>query len=98
MTQGRPSDTIRLRSSDVAWREIDGEVVLLDLKSSVYISVNAAGSVLWRLLAQGTTRDALIGELVSTFGIDGAIAAADVDAFLATCRERGLLEIEAWPS
>ncbi|MEA2828067.1 MAG: hypothetical protein QOG43_2506 [Actinomycetota bacterium] len=89
---GEPSEIIRLRASDVAWREIDGEVVLLDLKASVYISVNATGTVLWKLLAPGATRSELIGGLMSTFGVDEGQAAVDVDAFVASCRERRLLE------
>lgn len=98
MTSPRSAEILRLRANDVAWREIDGEVVLLDLKSSVYISVNAAGSVLWKLLAQGATWDQLRGGLVSAFGIEESRAAADVDAFVAMCRERGLLDAEAGPT
>ena len=65
---GEPWEVFRLRASDVAWREIDGEVVLLDLKASIYISVNTTGTVLWKLLAQGATRGQLIEGLMSTFG------------------------------
>src|SRR5580704_9107850 len=41
------SDAIRLRQ-DIAWREIDGEIVLLDLTGAAYYSVSRSGVVLWQ--------------------------------------------------
>ncbi|MDT0167388.1 PqqD family protein [Actinotalea sp. AC32] len=83
---------LRLREGAVSWREIDDEVVVLDLGHSEYLSVNASGAVLWSLLAAGTTRDALVDALVDRFDLDRGRGEADVDAFLASARERDLLE------
>lgn len=88
---GTPGE-LRLRDAAVSWREIDDEVVVLDLVRSEYLSVNASGAVLWTLLAEGTTHAALVDALVERFGVDRPRAAADVDAFLARARERRLLE------
>ena len=86
------SEHLRLRPDAVAWREIDGEVVALGLESSTYFGTNSSGTVLWRRLAEGTTRAELVGDLVTTFDLEQAHAEADVDAFLADLRTRGLLE------
>jgi hypothetical protein len=86
--------TLRLRSEVVRWREIDREVVAIDLDSSMYLSTNESGVLLWRRLADGTTRAELVEELVRAFGIDPVRAEADVAGFLAELEARNLLERE----
>jgi hypothetical protein len=83
---------IKLREGCTAWREVEDETVVLHLDSSTYLGVNAAGTLLWRAMTRGATRSDLVEQLVSTFGIEGDRAAADVDAFIDDCRRRGLLE------
>ena len=83
--------TLCLRGPDLDWREIDDEIVALDTRDAIYLAVRGSGAVLWRLLADSTTRGGLVNALVETYGIDETRAGADVDAFLATLNERGLL-------
>ena len=83
--------TLRLRTDDVAWRQFGEEVILLDLRSSTYLAANPTASILWRLLEEGTTEAALVDALRQEFDVDEARARADVEHFLATCRERELL-------
>jgi coenzyme PQQ synthesis protein D (PqqD) len=82
---------LRLKVEDLHWREIDGEVIALEARGSTYVAANGAGTVLWRALADGTTADALADELVRTYGIDRARAAADIEHFLAQLSDQGLL-------
>ena len=86
---------LKLRSDKIAWREVDGETLLLDLKRSMYLAVNPSATVLWRQLAEGTTRERLVQELVENFGIGAEQAAADVDAFLDDCSAREFIEDDA---
>jgi Coenzyme PQQ synthesis protein D (PqqD) len=83
---------LKLRDAGVAWKEVDGEVVALDEREALYLAANPAGAILWRALADGATHGALVDGLVGEFGIDAGRASADVDAFLADLRERGLLD------
>ena len=82
---------LRLRDTDLHWREMDGEIVALEAGSSTYVAANGSGTVLWRALAAGTTRDALAEELVRVYGIDRDRAGADADRFLEALTEQGLL-------
>jgi Coenzyme PQQ synthesis protein D (PqqD) len=84
--------TVKLRQDRVHWREIDEEVVAVDVDSSTYLSTNGSGALLWLELAQGTTRDALVERLAQAYLIDSERAESDVDAFLAELRGQGLLE------
>ena len=82
----------KLREGAVAWQEIDGEAILLDLEASMYLGANPAGSVLWSALAEGTSRDSMIERLRTRFDVSEDRAGRDVDDFLSLCDERGYLE------
>jgi Coenzyme PQQ synthesis protein D (PqqD) len=86
--------TLRLRKDAVRWREIDREVVAIDLDSSMYLGTNESGVRLWRRLAEGATTEQLVDELVSAFGIEPERATADVHSFLDEFEARNLLERE----
>jgi hypothetical protein len=83
---------VRLRSEELEWREIEGEVVALDLRNTTYFGLNRTGAVLWDALQQGATRSELVSRVAERFAIDEATAGPDVDAFLADLENRGLLE------
>jgi len=83
---------MRARSEQVMWREIDGQVVILDLRSSIYLRSNGTGARLWERLQTECERDDLIDVLVSSYQIDADVASRDVDAFLATLSDGDLLE------
>lgn len=83
--------TYRLQQDGISWRETGGEIVVLDMRGSVYFGLNATGSVLWKALQRSTSRGDLVAELVASAPVGPATAAADVDAFLAHLQREGLL-------
>lgn len=83
---------MRLRGSDLAWREIDGDLVILDLRASTYLTSNASGALLMKELAEDRTEAELSQCLVDAFGIPVEQAERDVHAFLEALGARGLLE------
>lgn len=83
---------LRLRDGATAWREVDGEVIVLDLERSVYLGVNESGVALWRALEEGTSVPAMVDLLVTTYGIAAEQARGDVDAFVEGCAARNLLD------
>jgi hypothetical protein len=82
----------RLRSRDLEWRDIDGEMVGLDVEASHYLAANSSGTLVWKMLAQGATRGELVEGLVEGCQIDRETASRDVEAFLTELSARGLLE------
>jgi len=83
---------MRLRADGLTWREIEGETVLLDLRSSTYFRTNRTGTRLLRVLADGCEREALVATLTGDFGLSAEQAGADADAFVAQLEQRGLLD------
>lgn len=85
---------IRLRPDGVSWREIEGEIVAVDLESSLYFGVNESGSVLWPLLAEGATRAELVDALEDRFDLESDQARHDVEEFLRALDGHDLLQEE----
>jgi hypothetical protein len=82
---------MRLRVDDITWREIDGHLVVLDLRSSTYLTANGSGTVLMKELTEERTPGQLVQALVDAFGVPDERARHDVQAFLAALHEHGLL-------
>ena len=82
---------LRLDREASEWREVEGEVVALDVGGAEYIATNRAGAELWQLLDSGASREDLVGALVARFDVGEPTAAADVDRFLDSLRARNLL-------
>lgn len=82
---------MRLRSEGLTWQEIDGELVLLDLTTSAYLTTNVAGAVLAKQLTEERTLDELADALVAEFGIGREQALADAEAFVQDLQAKGLL-------
>lgn len=82
---------MRLRDDNLVVREIDGEMVLLDLAGSAYFASNRTGTFLLGLLKTEQDRESLVAALAREFEIDTARAAADTGAFLALLEEQDLL-------
>ncbi len=77
--------------SDVAGTPV---VVPLGAQTSFHnmIKLNATGKFLWEKLSADTTREALIAAMIAEYEIDEALAARDLDAFLASLSSFGALE------
>ena len=88
------SERVAARKADVEWRSVDDEIIVLDLRSQRYLSLNKTGAVLWPLLLEGAATDDLAGELKNRYGVDHAVAARDVEALLTQLRAADLLEPE----
>lgn len=91
MTFGGREPAVQLRQDGISWQEIEGELVILDLERSVYLTTNVSGAFLSKLLVEDRTREELVSRLAEEFGIDEERAGADVDAFLEELSRRGLL-------
>lgn len=85
---------MRLRSERLTWREMDGEIVALDLETQTYLTANSTASMLFELMAEGpVTAEDLVSQLLAEFDVEAATATAAVKEFLADLEARGLLEV-----
>ncbi|WP_337059262.1 PqqD family protein [Kineococcus sp. G2] len=78
-------DRVAVRADELAWNEVDDQIVVLDTTTSTYHAVSGAGVALWPLLVEGTTRADLLERLTTGFEVPRERAEADLDAFLTSC-------------
>lgn len=85
------SPRVQINAANVSWREVDGEVVALDLRSSTYFTTNRTGAIMWQAMIDGCSVNDLVALLQSTFGIDRSRAVDDVETFLELLSRNKLL-------
>jgi hypothetical protein len=81
-------------ATTVSFREVGAEVVVLDLRTSSYVTVNDAGALLWRRLSQGASPEELGLALAERFGLPPEDARRDSAAFLDTLVARQFVTTE----
>ncbi len=87
-----PEAVFKLRESGSYWMDVEGQIIAMHPDMSRYLGTNPAGTLLWKALNDGATRQDLASVLVEEFGIENDRALADVDAYLTSLRENDLLD------
>lgn len=85
-------NVVRLVSTGLDWRRIEGEVLALDSATQEYVLLNRSAALLWEMLVHGSTREDLVNRLAAEYRLDHRRACADVDVLLGQLGERGLVE------
>ncbi len=86
---------MRLNESAVTWREVDSEIVALNVDAGVYFTLNGSGRLLWLALADSASVDELADLLVATYGVPEEQARLDASAFVDDLVGRSLVEADA---
>ena len=81
----------RIDPNKVVWRNLDGEVIILDIDSGHYYGLNKTGSLIWNLFAQDKTLQEAIEKLSDQFKISKKAALEDTSELIATLQKEGLL-------
>lgn len=82
-------------SPDALARELNGEVLVLDLRTSHYFGLAGPGARIWQLAEAGETSEAIVEALSREYESDPAVIREDVARLLDELVERGLLVPEA---
>ncbi|MGB7442673.1 MAG: PqqD family protein [Coleofasciculaceae cyanobacterium] len=72
-------------------QEVAGEVVLLDLETESYYSLNPVGSRYWHLLAKSGDVEAAVQEFLQLYTVDEEILRQDVKALISELVKEALL-------
>ena len=84
-------ETLRLKVEDVVWRDVDGELVVLELSAATYLTLNGSARLLWLTLTDGSTVEGLTSMLTDRYKISKETAKSDVELFLSDLKGRDLL-------
>lgn len=90
---GSPTERVlKLHTERLEFVNVDGEVVVLDKRRSMYYGVNESGGRLWSALREGATEQQLLQILLEENDVTKEQAATDLAAFVQQLDAAGLLE------
>jgi hypothetical protein len=78
-------------SSSVLFQEVEGEIVLLDLKREHYFSLDPVASRIWQLLVEHGDVDAVASAMLGEFDVDETTLRRDVAGLLDRLEAEGLI-------
>lgn len=73
------------------WRTLDNETVLIQPNSGRYVIINDVGTFIWELVNKTLPVKEIEREVVHHFAVAPEQAAADIDAFFDSLRQKGLI-------
>lgn len=70
-------------SDNIAWRDIEGEILLMRLKDGAVFSMEETSAFIWRLLETGSQDEEYIAsQICAEFDVDPETARTDVKEFI----------------
>lgn len=85
-------------SKDVLVRDLNGEAVILDLKSQRYFGLDEIGLVTWQLLSRHLDVDVVKEKMLEEFEVEPSRLEEDLAAFLRRLEDEGLIVVHDSPS
>ena len=82
-----------LVADDVAWREVVGEAVILDLGGGRYFGLNDVGTRVWRGLLDGLELGQIVERLTEEFDVSAARAERDALTLVQRLADVGLVRV-----
>lgn len=80
-------------AGDVVFRDLAGELVLLNLKTGVYFGLDPVGTRMWHLLQEQHSLEKVLRSLVEEYEVTEARCAQNLLHFVTLLREQGLVEV-----
>ena len=78
-------------ADDVLTAHLEGEAVLLDLRTKQYYQLNETAARIWQGLEQGLEPPRIVDALVEKFTVDAATARREMERVIDDLRSRGLV-------
>ena len=91
-------ERLELNSGDVAAKEIDGEILVMNVANGMYYSLEGVSAVAWRLLAAGHSLRNASAALAASFGVDEATTLDDVMSLALRLVDEGLVTVSEAPA
>ena len=83
------------RSKDAIFTDLEGEVVIFNIKSGKYYNLNAMGSFIWKSIEQSTKISSVIEAVLSVYNVDRQRCENDVRSLMHNLYQAGLVEISS---
>ncbi|MEJ2586981.1 MAG: PqqD family protein [Deltaproteobacteria bacterium] len=79
------------KNPDIKWKEVDGEIVLLNPKTGGCFGLQAVGASFWGMVDGNRSLEDILLALLDEYDVEETTLTRDIHALLAEMRERGLI-------
>ncbi|WP_186441018.1 PqqD family protein [Desulfamplus magnetovallimortis] len=79
-------------NNDLTWRDLNGELVVLNSKNGDYHMFNEVGRLIWLALVDNQNTSDIATSITESFEVDFDHALKDVQNFVHDIAQRGLLK------
>lgn len=87
------NDKYRITNTDrLVWREVDGEVVVLNPETGAFYSGNSLATLIWYALASETPLSEIRNDIVQRCGVEAEQVETDIKEFVYELQQQGLIE------
>ena len=80
--------------SDYIWKEVGEQIVILNLDSGRYFSLNSTGTMIWSAILEKRSLDGIVEQLCASFEIDEATAREDAKTMIDDFLSRGIIQAD----
>ncbi len=80
-----------IQNKAIVQSKMGEEVVMLDMDSGFYFGLNSVASVIWGLMVNETSFEALIDQLMAQFEVERSLCEADTKELLDQLLEKNII-------
>lgn len=86
------TSSVRIREG-VLSRDLQGELVILDLNTGVYFGLDEVGTRIWHLLEEHRSLQKVLDSMIEEYEVGHAQCAEDLFSFVTKMLDKGLAEV-----
>ena len=82
-----------IQNKKIIQSKIGEEVVMMDMDSGFYFSLNSVASIIWSKLENQITLAALVEELINLYAVERAVCERDTQELLEQLLEKNIIRV-----
>lgn len=86
-------DTVVKRADDLLATEVDGDLVMLSLRTNQYYGLKQLGGRIWEMVAEPVTGAQIVEAILAEYEVERAVCEADTLRFLSQLEREKLIDI-----
>ena len=82
-----------IQNAEIIQSKIGEEVVMLDMESGFYFGLNSVASIIWGMMKDGITFEALCNQLMEQFDVERSLCEADTQELINQLLEKKIIRV-----